>query len=98
MMKTKLGLLVSAGLLLLLPSATMVSSQEMGAADLGIHPDKEIVAEQYLVLGNATRGSGESQVAVNPLDPNNIIIASMSVVNSDEGKFQHTEVDFKRTT
>ncbi len=29
-------------------------------------PDTEIVSEQYLLVGTAIRGCGESQVAVNP--------------------------------
>ena len=67
------------------------------AQEAGVPPDKEIVAEQYLILGNATRGSGESQVAVNPLNPNQIAIAGMSVIHNNEGKFEHNEFNFRRT-
>jgi hypothetical protein len=87
---------LGAALSLILCSANAQVTR--GAADLGIRPDREVLPEQYLLLGDATRGSGESQVAVNPTDPNNIIVAAMSVMNSDEGRFEYNELEFKRTT
>lgn len=53
-------------------------------------PDTEIMPEQYLLIGTATRGCGESQAAINPLNPNEIAVAAMCVVNSNEGKFEDT--------
>jgi hypothetical protein len=75
-----------------------VLAQDLSNLDVGNKPDKQIVAEQYLLLGTPTRDSGESQVAVNPMDPNEIVVAAMGVINSNQGRFQHSEVDFKRTT
>lgn len=81
-----------AGVSLMAVSAvSSVSAQE---AD--VRPDAEIVAEQYLIMGSATRGSGESQVAVNPLNPNQIAICAMGVLNNNEGKFEHKEFEFRR--
>lgn len=67
------------------------------AQEADVPPDKEIVAEQYLLAGSATRGSGESQVAVNPLNPNQIAVAAMGVLNTNEGTFEHVEFNFRRT-
>lgn len=49
------------------------------AAARRLRPPQAIkpVVDQYLVLGNATRGSGEPMVAVNPVDPKNIIVVGM---------------------
>lgn len=60
-------------------------------------PDKEIVAEQYLLMGSATRGCGESQVAVNPQNENEIAVAAMCQQNQNEGNFEHNEREFERT-
>jgi hypothetical protein len=60
-------------------------------------PDTEIVAEQYLLAGTATRGCGESQVAVNPLNPNQIAVSTMCQLHQQEGKFEHNELEFERT-
>lgn len=40
-------------------------------------PAVKPVVDEYLLLGNATRGSGEPMVAVSPTDPKNIIVVGM---------------------
>jgi hypothetical protein len=40
-------------------------------------PAAKPVVDQYLVLGNATRGSGEPMVAVDPTNPRDIIVVGM---------------------
>ena len=60
-------------------------------------PDTEIVAEQYLLMGSATRGCGESQVSVNPLNRNEIAVAAMCQQNQNEGSFKRSEREFERT-
>jgi len=60
-------------------------------------PDTQIVPEQYLLLGSATRGCGESQVSVNPRNPNEIAVAAMCQQNQNEGNFEHNEREFERT-
>jgi hypothetical protein len=68
------------------------------AQEADAKPDKEIVAEQYLLAGTATRGCAESQVAVNPLNPNQIAVTAMCQLHQQEGKFEHNELEFERTT
>lgn len=60
-------------------------------------PDTQIVPEQYLLMGSATRGCGESQVSVNPLNSNEIAVAAMCQQNQNESKFQQNEREFERT-
>ena len=71
-----------------------LSGQEANAS---ARPDTQIVPEQYLLMGSATRGCGESQVSVNPLNPNEIAVAAMCQQNQNEGKFQQNEREFERT-
>ena len=67
------------------------------AQEADARPDKEIVAEQYLLAGSASRGCGESQVAVNPVNPNQIAVAAMCIVNQNRGTFEQTEEEFVHT-
>jgi len=67
------------------------------AQESDVTPDKEIVAEQYLLVGTPTRGCGESQVAVNPVNPNQIAVAAMCIANTNKGKWEQTEEEFTHT-
>jgi hypothetical protein len=83
-------------------SQTTVSAQEshphvISGLEADVTPDSEIVAEQYLLLGTATRGCGESQVAVNPRNPAEIVVSAMCILNQQQGKFEHNELEFERT-
>jgi len=40
-------------------------------------PPPKPVAEEYLLLGNETRGSGEAELAVDPTNPDNIVATGM---------------------
>jgi hypothetical protein len=77
---------------LVIAGSLAASAQEADA-----RPDTQILAEQYLLVGTATRGCGESQVAVNPLNPNQIAVAAMCQLHQQEGKFEHNELAFERT-
>lgn len=77
---------------LLLAGAGAARAQETDA-----RPDTEIVAEQYLLAGSATRGCGESQVAVNPVNPNQIAVAAMCILHQNRGTFEQTEEEFVHT-
>jgi hypothetical protein len=79
-------------LALLLGGTVRLSAQEADAK-----PDTEIVAEQYLLLGTATRGCGESQLAINPLNHNQMAVSAMCQLHQQEGKFEHNELEFERT-
>lgn len=57
--------------------ASFVLSSAWAQMQLTPPPAVKPVVNQYLVLGNATRGSGEPMVAVDPTDPDNIIVVGM---------------------
>jgi hypothetical protein len=44
------------------------------------------VAEEYLLLGNATRGAGEPMIAVDPVNPDNIVVVAMGNLQQLHGK------------
>lgn len=67
------------------------------AQETDAKPDTEVVAEQYLLLGTPTRGCGESQVAVNPVNPNQIAVVAMCIINTNKGKWEQTEEEFTHT-
>ena len=80
------ALIKLAAFILVVGVTGVVSAQEADA-----RPDREIVAEQYLLVGTATRGCGESQVAVNPLNPDQIAasgIASIRPAPNSAGVFR----------
>jgi hypothetical protein len=79
-------------LALLLGGTVQLAAQEADAK-----PDTEIGAEQYLLLGTATRGCGESQLAVNPLNHNQMAVSALCQLHQQEGKFEHNELEFERT-
>ncbi len=43
-------------------------------------------SEEYLLLGDSFRGAGEPMVAVDPVDPKNIIVVAMGNLQQPEGK------------
>lgn len=86
--------IASSILTIVLLSAGVLATR---AQDADAKADTEISPEQYLLVGSATRGCGESQVAVNPRNPNQIAVAAMCQINQEEGKFQHDELQFERT-
>ena len=43
-------------------------------------------SEEYLLLGNSNRGAGEPMIAVDPVDPKNIIAVAMGNLQQPEGK------------
>ena len=67
------------------------------AQETDAKPDKEIVAEQYLLVGTPTRGCAESLVAINPVNPNQIAVAAMCIMNTNKGKWEQTEEEFTHT-
>lgn len=44
------------------------------------------VSEEYLVLGDTTRGAGEPMIAVDPTDPDNMIVVAMGNLQQLHGK------------
>ncbi len=70
----------------LLLSCAVAYSQDNNKASLSSSSPKSQSAEkpesdEYLLLGNPNRGAGEPWVAVNPKDPNNIVVVAMATLN-----------------
>jgi hypothetical protein len=63
-----------------------VDPDEEGAAPRIAAAAPRLVSEEYLLLGNATRGAGEPMVAVDPTNPNNIIAVAMGNIQQVGGK------------
>lgn len=49
-------------------------------------PGSVPVSEEYLLLGDATRGAGEPMIAVDPTDPKNIIAVAMGNIQQVNGQ------------
>jgi len=49
-------------------------------------PAPTFKSEEYLLLGNPMRGAGEPMIAVDPVDPKNIIAVAMGNLQQPEGK------------
>jgi len=54
--------------------------------DLPVNQMTSYKGEEYLLIGNAVRGAGEPVIAINPKDPNNIIVGAMANLNYVEGE------------
>jgi len=55
------------------------------ATDLPINLATSYKGEEYLLIGDAVRGSGEPVIVVNPKNPNNIIVGAMANLHYVEG-------------
>jgi len=70
----------------------VVISSAAAAQDVDERPKAKVAStpsqasEEYLLLGDATRGAGEPMVAVDPTDPNNIIAVAMGNIQQIGGK------------
>jgi len=60
--------------------------QSTAAPEATAAPPPAATSEEYLILGDATRGAGEPMIAVDPTDPNNIIVVAMGNVQQLHGK------------
>ena len=49
-------------------------------------PGTQPVSEEYLLLGDATRGAGEPMIAVDPTNPKNIIAVAMGNIQQVNGQ------------
>jgi hypothetical protein len=77
--------LVAAALILagmVLASSGILAQRGRGSAP----PLPTYKSEEYLLLGNSMRGAGEPMVAVDPVDPKNIIVVAMGNLQQPEGK------------
>ena len=56
------------------------------ATDLPINQMTSYKGEEFLLIGNANRGAGEPVIAINPKNPNNIIVGGMANLHYVEGE------------
>jgi hypothetical protein len=54
--------------------------------ELPINQGTSYKGEEYLLIGTAERGSGEPVIAINPNNPDNIIVGAMASLNHVEGE------------
>ena len=55
------------------------------AIELPVEATNSYKGEEFLLIGNAVRGAGEPVIAINPKNPNNIIVAAMANNHYVEG-------------
>ena len=51
---------------------------EQPITNLPVNETTSYKGEEYLLIGDAVRGAGEPVIAINPKDPNNIIVGAMA--------------------
>src|SRR6204780_4009273 len=59
---------------------------QQAAIDLPVNQATSYKGEEFLLIGSAVRGAGEPVIAINPTDPNNIIVGAMANDNYVEGE------------
>jgi len=59
---------------------------QQSAIDLPVNQMTSYKGEEYLLIGNANRGAGEPVIAIDPNDPNNIIVGGMANLHYVEGQ------------
>jgi hypothetical protein len=64
--------------------ATPARSQ-LSAASLPVDQTTRYKGEEYLLIGDAVRGAGEPVIAINPKNPDNIIVGAMANLHYVEG-------------
>jgi len=74
---------LAAGFGLALAAAAAGGQRPAGPAP---PPEAEPKSEEYLLLGNATRGAGEPMIAVDPTDPRHMIVVAMGNLQQLHGR------------
>jgi hypothetical protein len=77
MRKSKPRILRTLAAALMLSTAVSAQDAPAGRGGRGGPPPVKPATEEYLLLGNSTRGAGEPMVAVDPTDPRHIIAVAM---------------------
>lgn len=85
-MKCKMWLLLGVAALTPIFFGGRQASAQQTAIDLPINQLTSYKGEEYLLIGNAWRGSGEPVIAINPLNPDNIVVGAMASQNYVEGE------------
>lgn len=66
--------------------AQQPAAADQSSIDLPVNTATSYKGEEYLLMGDAMRGAGEPVIAVNPRDPNIIIVGAMANDNYVEGE------------
>ena len=85
MNRTKRIVLGLSALMLALVGRTQELGQQK-TIDLPVNQATPYKGEEFLLMGSATRGAGEPVIAIDPKDPNNIIVGAMANLNYVEGE------------
>jgi hypothetical protein len=84
MTRTDLLFTCIAGFLLILGVGPVNGQQP--AIELPVNQMTSYKGEEFLLIGNAVRGAGEPVIAINPKNPNNIIVGAMANLHYVEGE------------
>ena len=82
----RVGLAIASVSLIAMSAAALAQADPDDNATPAQAPAVQPVSDEYLLLGNATRGAGEPMVAVDPTNPNNIIAVAMGNIQQVGGK------------
>src|SRR5579863_3687965 len=63
-----------------------LASSQQSAIQLPVNQGTSYKGEEYLLIGDAVRGSGEPVIAINPTNPDNMIVGAMANLNYVEGE------------
>src|SRR5579871_5749883 len=85
MIRTKLLGTGAAAAFLLILGDTRATGQQP-TIELPVNQSTSYNGEEFLLIGNAVRGAGEPVIAINPKNPNNIIVGAMANDNYVEGE------------
>src|SRR5207344_3326439 len=78
--------LLAGGIALLsIHGGTATAYGQQSAIDLPVNLTTSYKGEEFLLIGNAVRGAGEPVIAINPKNPNNIIVGAMANLHYVEG-------------
>ena len=75
---------ILSGVLSLVTISNSASAQQ-AAIDLPVNQATSYKGEEFLLIGNAVRGAGEPVIAIDPTNPNNLIVGAMANLNYVEG-------------
>jgi len=76
---------LAAALAAILLAIVTIHAQQ-AAIDLPVNLNTSYKGEEFLLIGNAIRGAGEPVIAINPKNPNNIIVGGMANLHYVEGQ------------
>ena len=63
-----------------------LASGQQPVKDLPVDQTTNYKGEEFLLIGNANRGAGEPVIAINPRDPNNIVVGGMANLHYVDGE------------